>query len=105
MKRLLLTILSVGTIFTVQAQLRLQSKPIVGTEKAYMPVPMIKTNVSGNEFPLAPVNETVIANHRIPSSAFMANSIGNTTYDLQSNASMGNRVIQYNGDVSATPGQ
>lgn len=102
MKRLLLTILSVGTIFTVQAQLRLQSKPIVGTEKAYMPVPMIKTNVSGNEFPLAPVNETVIANHRIPSSAFMANSIGNTTYDLQSNASMGNRVIQYNGDVSAT---
>lgn len=100
MRKILLTVMALGTAISVQAQLKIQSKPIVGTSKAQLLSPIITVDVAGNEIPLQSINPSVVATPKLSSP--LATSIGNTTYDLQTNAAVCNRVVNGGGHVSAT---
>lgn len=100
MRKILLTIMALGTAISVQAQLKIHSKPIIGTSKANVLSPKIDVDVAGNEIPLQTINPTTVATPKLNSP--LAATIGNTTYDLQTNAAICNRVVNGGGHVSAT---
>jgi hypothetical protein len=76
--------------------------PINGIKQTDLKALPVTVDVTGYEFPLAEVNPTVAASRKLPPSPFSPSVIGVTTYDLQSNASVCNRVANSGGHISAT---
>lgn len=103
MRKILLTIASIAVACGVQAQTgkaKLNSLPISGTNKAYVKSEAVRIGMTGNEMPLRNSNQTVA-----PHSSKLTGAqtiIGATTYDLQTNASISNRIINTGGNVAGT---
>ena len=103
MKQILFTTLFAFTLFSAFSQnksVRWQPFPITGTSKAHLASPVIKTAISGQEVSLIKdANPSVVAPPNLKSAA--QTSIGCTTYDLQSNASVSDRCLNVGGNVAA----
>jgi len=106
MKKLLLTGIALSVVVFANAQNRpaasssiLNRLQNIGTQT---PVPY-QEPTSGDELPTNKVNSTVV-NHRtgtVNKSSMAQVIIGTSTYDLQSNGSIQNRIYQENGTVGA----
>ncbi len=103
MRKILLTCLAIGAILNANGQAsRLLSKPIKGVNQSDLKALPVTYDFTGNEMPVAGVNQTVAASAKFSPSSVAPSVIGVTTYDLQSNAALCNRVVNGGGHVSAT---
>ncbi|MBL0341946.1 MAG: hypothetical protein IPP71_14030 [Bacteroidetes bacterium] len=107
MKKLLLTGMALGLVFAVNAQNRPAAsntiKERLKSANKHAPVPY-QEEVSGNELPL---NKTMSLPAARPSSASKTSVvpqeiIGISTYDLQTNGSVQNRIYKNNGILGAS---
>jgi hypothetical protein len=106
MKKLLLTITAVGFAFAISAQNR--PAPLNTIKERLQRSGNLTTvpyqqAITGSELPVGKVNQTVknyVTNLNKSSQAQVV--IGSTTYDLQTNGSVQNRIYKRNGTVGAT---
>lgn len=106
MKKLLLTGFAIGMAFTALAQNRPAALDVIKERlqrSGRLTTSPVQPVVSGNELPVNRSNQTVtnyVSNLNKSSAAQVI--IGTTTYDLQSNGSIQNRVYKKNGTVGAS---
>ncbi|NNC84939.1 MAG: hypothetical protein HKN75_02590, partial [Bacteroidia bacterium] len=100
MKKLLLFIITCSIVISVNAQYKTVNinGVKVRVNKNDKPAPVIKSNIGEVQFPLKSINKTT---HNYSSTKSAATPIGVSTYDLQTNASIDDRVSNFSNTTSA----